>query len=141
LARGYCFNAVSREKETVQIIKTSGIWKICLMDVTPPEKRRRRKPRSRNNVTVLQVAKHAGVSTATVSRCLSNPDIVRAALRAKVEAAIEELGYTPDLAARFLGIGRINTLFTQVQQLMTAVEPPGNCVTPPRIWPLWSQGR
>jgi hypothetical protein len=34
-------------------------------------------------------------------------------------------------------IGRINALFTQVQQPMTAVASLGNCVTPPRIRPLW----
>lgn len=80
------------------------------MDVTPSEKRRKRKPRRRNKVTVLQVAKHAGVSSATVSRCLTNPDIVRAPLRAKVEAAIEVLGYTPDLAARFMVTQRSATI-------------------------------
>jgi len=42
---------------------------------------------------------------------------------------------------RIRGIGRINTLFTQVQQPMTGVESPGNCVIPPRIRLLWSQGR
>ena len=38
-------------------------------------------------------------------------------------------------------IGRINALFTQIQQPMTAVASPGNCVIPPRIRPLWSQRR
>jgi len=30
-----------------------------------------------------------------------------------------------------MSIGRINALFTQVQQPITAVAPPGNCVIPP----------
>ncbi len=51
--------------------------------------------------TIKQVAKHAGVSTATVSRTL-NGFTVRPELRDRVTAAVVELGYTPNRQARAL---------------------------------------
>ena len=52
------------------------------------------------------VAAAAGVSIATVSRCLNAPGTVGPATRAKVEAAIARLGYEQDLGARSLALGR-----------------------------------
>ncbi len=49
-----------------------------------------------------EVAKHAGVSPMTVSRALSGDAHVEAATRQRVEAAIKELGYSPNVAARNL---------------------------------------
>lgn len=57
-------------------------------------------------VTLYDVARHAGVSIATVSRVLHMPGAVREATRAKVRAAIEELGYVPDSAAQSLARSR-----------------------------------
>ena len=48
---------------------------------------------------IYEVAKRAGVSTATVSRVLSQPDVVAPETRKKVMAAVERLGYTPNAAA------------------------------------------
>lgn len=48
------------------------------------------------------VARLAGVSTATVSRCLNAPDKVDEATRRAVGAAIAKLGYVPHGAARAL---------------------------------------
>ena len=48
------------------------------------------------------VAAHAGVSNATVSRVLSNKPHVSEAVRARVYEAIEALGYQPDTTARRL---------------------------------------
>jgi len=48
---------------------------------------------------IYEVAKRAGVSTATVSRVLSQPEVVAPATRRKVMAAVERLGYTPNAAA------------------------------------------
>lgn len=48
------------------------------------------------------VARLAGVSTATVSRCLNAPDKVDEATRRAVDAAIAKLGYVPHGAARAL---------------------------------------
>jgi LacI family transcriptional regulator len=54
------------------------------------------------------VARRAGVSTATVSRVLNNICVVRKATRTKVLKAADELKYSPNLHARALaGQGRI----------------------------------
>ncbi|MGM7422111.1 LacI family DNA-binding transcriptional regulator [Cellulosimicrobium sp. CpK407] len=50
---------------------------------------------------IVDVARHAGVSTATVSRVL-NGKSVRPELAAAVHAAVEDLGYVPDRTARSL---------------------------------------
>jgi LacI family transcriptional regulator len=47
------------------------------------------------HTTLADVAKHAGVSTATVSRVIRNTDPVSQELRDRIEASITELGYTP----------------------------------------------
>jgi len=53
------------------------------------------------------VARRAGVSTATVSRVLNNIGVVRKATRTKVLKAADELKYSPNLHARALaGAGR-----------------------------------
>jgi LacI family transcriptional regulator len=52
--------------------------------------------------TLYDVARRAGVSTATVSRVLHDQDKVRESTRARVKLAIEELGYVPDGAAQSL---------------------------------------
>jgi LacI family transcriptional regulator len=53
-------------------------------------------------VTLYDVARLAGVSTATVSRVVHGQDGVREATRMRVSKAIEELGYVPDGAAQSL---------------------------------------
>ena len=53
-------------------------------------------------VTLYDVARLAGVSTATVSRVVHGQDRVREATRAKVQRVIEQLGYVPDSAAQSL---------------------------------------
>jgi LacI family transcriptional regulator len=53
-------------------------------------------------VTLHDVARLAGVSTATVSRVMHGQDRVREATRSRVQQAIEELGYVPDGAGRSL---------------------------------------
>ena len=52
------------------------------------------------------VARAAGVSTATVSRVINQPNSVRAGVRQRVETAIEELHYVADAAARALASKR-----------------------------------
>jgi LacI family repressor for deo operon, udp, cdd, tsx, nupC, and nupG len=58
------------------------------------------------------VARRAGVSTATVSRTLSLPESVRPETRKKVLEAVRDLGYTPNAAARNLRAG--NTMMALV---------------------------
>jgi LacI family transcriptional regulator len=63
----------------------------------------KRTPRRRRNaVTMVEVAKRAGVSPMTVSRALSGDAYVETTTRQRVEAAIKELGYSPNVAARNL---------------------------------------
>jgi LacI family transcriptional regulator, galactose operon repressor len=57
-------------------------------------------------VTLYDVAGRAGVSIATVSRVLHGQDAVRETTRARVRAAIDELGYVPDGAAQSLARSR-----------------------------------
>ena len=49
-----------------------------------------------------EVARHIGVAPMTVSRVLSGDAKVSAETRQRVEAAIKELGYSPNVAARNL---------------------------------------
>ena len=56
------------------------------------------------------VAALAGVSHQTVSRVIADHPNVRPRTRARVLAAIEELGYRPNTAARTLATGRSSTL-------------------------------
>jgi DNA-binding LacI/PurR family transcriptional regulator len=58
------------------------------MPVTPP--------------TLADVAERAGVSRQTVSNAVNNPDLLRSDTLARVLEAIEELGYSPNRAARNL---------------------------------------
>ncbi len=60
--------------------------------------------------SIKDVAKVAGVSTATVSRVLSNGDHVRPEVRKRVMAAVEQLGYRPNLVARSLRSQQSNTI-------------------------------
>ena len=60
--------------------------------------------------TIDDVARAAGVSTATVSRVLNRPESVREKLRARVEAAVARLGYVPHSGARSLMLGRTGTV-------------------------------
>jgi LacI family fructose operon transcriptional repressor len=54
--------------------------------------------------SVKKVAEEAGVSTATVSRVLSDKPHVRPELRQRVLAAMQNLGYRPNLVARSLRV-------------------------------------
>jgi LacI family transcriptional regulator len=60
--------------------------------------------------TIGDVARRAGVSTATVSRVVNQPDAVRGALRSQVQRAIAQLGYVPHAGARTLRSRRTGTL-------------------------------
>ena len=59
---------------------------------------------------IRDVAALAQVSPITVSRVLNNPERVSPATRARVKAAVEELGYIPNQIARSLRSNRTNTL-------------------------------
>ncbi|GAB4533867.1 MAG: LacI family DNA-binding transcriptional regulator [Anaerolineae bacterium] len=64
----------------------------------------------RKRVTIKDVAARAGVSRQTVSRVLNDEGVVAEATRARVLAAISELGYRPNAIARSLVSQRTYTL-------------------------------
>lgn len=59
-------------------------------------------------VKIADVARHAGVSTSTVSYVLSGKRTISAQTRERVERAISELGYRPHAGARALASSRSN---------------------------------
>lgn len=61
-------------------------------------------------VSIEDVAQRANVSISTVSRVINRRDIVNAATRTRVEDAIRELGYRPNVFARGLMLQRSNIL-------------------------------
>ena len=63
-----------------------------------------------HSVTIEDVARHCGVSRATVSRVLNKEPRVKPSTIARVEQAIEELGYNPNSHARALSGGSTKTL-------------------------------
>ena len=56
--------------------------------------------------TIHDVAQSAGVSPTTVSRYLNNRIELPAPTAARIDAAISELGYRPNLLARRLSTGK-----------------------------------
>lgn len=60
---------------------------------------------SQNAPSIQDVATRAGVALGTVSNVLNNPDLVSEKTRAKVQAAITELGFVRNDAARQLRAG------------------------------------
>jgi LacI family repressor for deo operon, udp, cdd, tsx, nupC, and nupG len=61
-------------------------------------------------VSIKQVAEIAGVSIATVSRCINNPAQVKERTRTRVQAAILETGYSPNTIAQSFRRGRTNVI-------------------------------
>ncbi len=67
-------------------------------------------PMGERRVTIIEVARRAGVSVGTVSHVLNKPDLVGEIRRAKVMAAVEALGYVPNKLAQGLRQGRSRLL-------------------------------
>jgi LacI family transcriptional regulator len=76
---------------------------------------------ARSAPTLEDVAKAAGVSTATVSRCLNTPERVVEGTRNKVMAAVEALGYAPNFAARVMVAKRSNTIGAIIPTMENAI--------------------
>lgn len=70
-------------------------------------------------VTITDVARHAGVSTAAVSKVLRNAYGVSAAMRERVQAAMAELDYRPHAAARGMR-GRTYTIGVLLDNIRNA---------------------
>ncbi len=67
--------------------------------------------------TMKDVAQLAGVSTATVSRALMNPEKVSASTRKKVELAVVESGYSPNSLAKNLRRNESKTIIALVPDI------------------------
>jgi LacI family transcriptional regulator, repressor for deo operon, udp, cdd, tsx, nupC, and nupG len=67
--------------------------------------------------TIDEVARLAGVSIATVSRCLHTPDIVAAKTRDRVMSAVRQTGYTLNTAAQSLRQRRSNAVLVVVPDI------------------------
>ncbi|MDK9739948.1 DNA-binding transcriptional regulator CytR [Vibrio sp. D404a] len=67
--------------------------------------------------TMKDVAQLAGVSTATVSRALMNPEKVSVTTRKRVETAVLEAGYSPNTLARNLRRNESKTIITIVPDI------------------------
>jgi DNA-binding LacI/PurR family transcriptional regulator len=87
-------------------------------------------PRALRSVSMTDVAVHAGVSQKTVSRVVNDEPHVKPELREKVLAAIAELGFRPNAAARALaskrtrriGMVSIGTTLHGPASIITGVE-------------------
>lgn len=71
--------------------------------------------------TIDDVAKVAGVSTATISRALNDPDKVAKATRERINAAVDALGYTPHSGARAMASGRFRTVGAVIPTMANAM--------------------
>ncbi len=69
------------------------------------------------NVTIQDVARVAGVSTATVSRTLSQPDVVNESTRKRVSEAVSVTGYRLNRAARNLRTQRAHSVLVLLPDL------------------------
>lgn len=76
-------------------------------------------PRS-TRPTLVQVARHAGVSTSTVSRHLNGQLVVAPDTAARIDEAVLALRYRPDLTARGLATGRSRTVGVVTPQVGSA---------------------
>jgi LacI family repressor for deo operon, udp, cdd, tsx, nupC, and nupG len=66
---------------------------------------------------IYEVAKRAGVSPSTVSRVLSQPEVVSAETRSRVLWAVAALGYTPNSTAKNLRTARTGQLLVTVPDI------------------------
>ena len=71
--------------------------------------------------TLESVARLAGVSTATISRALNNPDVVTPQTRERVQRAIAATGYVPNLLAGGLASSRSRLVAVLVPGIATSL--------------------
>jgi LacI family transcriptional regulator, gluconate utilization system Gnt-I transcriptional repressor len=71
--------------------------------------------------TLSAVAERAGVSSITVSRVVRLPGLVAPKTRARVEAAMQELGYVPNLVAGSLATARTNAIGVLVPTIANSI--------------------
>lgn len=84
------------------------------------EKAENRTSQGKQRPTIRDVSRLAGVSRMTVSRVLSDPDLVLPATRERVSKAIADLGYVPDRAAGSLASRRTGFVALMLPTLTNA---------------------
>lgn len=77
-----------------------------------------------SKVTIVEVAKAAGVDRSTVSRAYNQPEMLRETTIEKVKSAALALGYLPNAAARALRTGRVQNIALIVPDLTNPFMPP-----------------
>ena len=70
-------------------------------------------------MSIKKIAEMTGLSTATVSHVINNNRAVSEKSRHKVELAMQQIGYRPNMAARTLKTQKSNT----IAMLMPEIEP------------------
>lgn len=70
-----------------------------------------------SQASIKDVAKLAGVSIATVSRCVNNPGVVKADTLKRVQSAIEAVNYSPSTLARDFRSGRTRSILVVIPSI------------------------
>ena len=70
-----------------------------------------------SNSTIVEVAKLAGVSVTTVSRCLNSPEKVGKKTLARVRRVIEEINFSPNMLAQNFRRGKTNIILVVVHEI------------------------
>lgn len=86
---------------------------------------RTRNRKAHGRVTLADVARRAGVSTASVSRALNAPATVKAEIGQRVRQAADALHYRPNAAARTLAGNRSRTIGIIVPTIANSIFAPG----------------
>jgi LacI family transcriptional regulator len=84
-------------------LTATGLPRSCLLQGDTTDSERLTGRGSSSARTLYDVAREAGVSTATVSRVMHGQDGVRSSTRQRVLEVIEALGYVPDSSAQSMG--------------------------------------
>ena len=77
--------------------------------------------RGHTRATLEDVASVAGVAPITVSRALRSPERVAAATRAKIDAAVKQVNYIPNLVAGSLASNRTRTVAVIIPTLANSI--------------------
>ena len=80
-----------------------------------------RKTTKSGRIRLTEVAKLAGVSPITASRFFRNPEALSLSKRERVDSAVKELGYVPNLAARALASHRTEVIGVVIPSLTNNV--------------------
>lgn len=83
---------------------------VCAKMIQQTFANEREEPMPHGRITMEDVAERAGVSVTTVSHVINRTRPVSEELRTRVLAAMDELGYRPNLLARSLRRGRTHTI-------------------------------